>query len=93
MPPSKPRPRHTAYGRPLPTLAPAPVTRPTAVDEPRNVELRAYIEELLTRYYDDLLQKGVHAEVGIYFMIQHGRLQPQIDVSVTRHHRFVRESE
>lgn len=88
-----PRARHTAYGRPLPTLAPVPLPRTDLQDVPRNVELRAYLQDLLTQYYGELLQADVFADVTVHLIVQHGRLQPQIDVSVTRHHRFVRECE
>ena len=74
-------------------LAPVTAPVPDLVEAPRNVELRQYVQALLTYYYGELLHAGMFAEVAIHLRVQDGKLQPDLEVQVTRHHRFVREEE
>ena len=83
------RPRHDRYGRPLPHLAPA--TRQVTLTSERNTTLRHYLLRLLEEEYGGLFQRGLHAELIIHLRIADGMLQPDLDITVQRHHQFERE--
>lgn len=85
------RRRRDNYGRPLPTLAPVSAPTTDLVEAPRNVELRQYVQALLTQYYGELLTAGCFADVVLHVRVQDGTLARDVDVSVTRHYRFTRE--
>lgn len=84
-----PRPHYDRYGRPLPTLADAPV-RPLN-DSDANTAQRALIlrrvEATLEDHYPHLLRSNVSAEVTISFKVVHGTIQGELYVGILRLYR------
>jgi hypothetical protein len=82
-----PQARRDGYGRPLPELADA--RQEVLKDSPHNQELRRMILALLEEHYHALLRRGIFADVALKFLVRDGRIQPDMDMTVTKQYRQV----
>jgi hypothetical protein len=85
-----PQARRDGYGRPLPELADA--RHEVLKDTPQNQDLRKMILALLEEHYAALLRRGIFADVALTFLVRDGRIQPDMDVVVTKQYRHIQGS-
>lgn len=82
---SQPQRKHDGYGRPLPSLVPR--GHGALHEEPTNHALWQQFLGLLYEKWDELLHRGVHADLTVTLHVQDGRLQRDMQVQVTRQYR------
>jgi hypothetical protein len=80
------RARYDSYGQVLPDLATVP--RQSLVHSEHNMAMRRYVLELLERQYEDLLQRGVHAEVHIMLQVHNGMLGQKVVIQPRFEHLY-----
>lgn len=92
-----PRKRHDAYGRPLPTLAPAVPPVPAAprslTQSKQNTAMRQYLVQLLEEKHQVLFTEDMYAEVRLTLTIKAGTILSDVDVEITHHHRYQAEED
>jgi hypothetical protein len=86
-----PRARADAYGRPLPTVAPA--TRQDLSQSPQNQLMRRYVLCLLEEGYRHLYRRGCWAEVTVRLQVKDGTVQSDVTVEVRQPHRHQPDEE
>ena len=82
---AQPRPRHDAYGRPLPELADA--SQEVLAERERNQFYRRVLIQKVEELAQQLCRRGQHATVTLHWEVKDGMLQPHIDVEVVTHYR------
>lgn len=82
-----PRIRRDEYGRPFPTLAPAPASPDDRSLAAINIEVQGYVLAQLAATY----QRGVHADIHIHLRVVDGLLRNEFDLQVNRHYTYKRE--
>lgn len=76
------RMRRDSYGKPLPTLVPA--SEHGLYSSAANTVSRERLHTLLDELMQDVLQRGVNAEVTLRCIVADGTVQEQVYVTVTR---------